>query len=239
MNTRCRVDAVARDHRVDHLGDRRRLASAAPGVCRLEPVEAQVGVVGPALFGEQHRKVVRFGKLGPAAAVVVPLGRLGAAMEHDHQRARLGALRWRKEPGVQLAMVGPEIVQLAQTGRARLGSAGRPGGQAVDSLGHHRPPEASRLGCVRRAYGDGIAALQHKSDSSGRLTDHSVPIRATGAEKVCYSARAPYIGPATCRKLTVSGALRLLFPSLRSSWHRRTDCRPAPHKERLTCPSAP
>ena len=75
---------------LDHLADRLDFAAAGRGVFRLEPVPAEVRVVGALLLGEEEGEAVALGEGGPAGAVVVGGGVLGAAVEDRDERGALG-----------------------------------------------------------------------------------------------------------------------------------------------------
>ena len=97
---------------LDHLADRHGLTPSPPSIARLEPVETEIGIVGPLLLGEQDREAVAFGKLRPATAAIVGGSRLGAAVEHDYEPGR--RLPRRENEGVELARVGAKAGQAVE-----------------------------------------------------------------------------------------------------------------------------
>ncbi|PAV93283.1 hypothetical protein WR25_26393 [Diploscapter pachys] len=59
---------------------------AAGHVLGREPIEAQIGVVGAPLLGEQQHEPGFVGNLRPAGATVIARRGLRTAVQHDHQR---------------------------------------------------------------------------------------------------------------------------------------------------------
>jgi YD repeat-containing protein len=123
------IDVVEPRHAVDHRADRGGLAASAPGILDREPVEAQHRVVGPLLLGKEEDEAVPVGERGPAGAVIVDCGILGAAVEHDHDRGRALETFGHIVAGAQIAGIGAEIGEVRQS---VFGSAG--GGEPADAL---------------------------------------------------------------------------------------------------------
>ena len=108
------IDAMRDDHRLDHLADRQRFAGVAADVFGHEPVEAEIGVVGALLLGEEHGEPMQIGKSRPAGTLVVSRGGLGAAVQDDDQRRVVGEVRRRIDPRPQHARVCSEFRQVRQ-----------------------------------------------------------------------------------------------------------------------------
>jgi hypothetical protein len=84
---------VGDKHCFDHLSDRKDLAAIACSVCRQEPVEAEVRIVGALLLGVEKRETGLIRELGPSRVMVVAGGTLGATVEYDDERRGVREVR--------------------------------------------------------------------------------------------------------------------------------------------------
>ena len=103
---RCRSRPVSKHKRFDHLPYRERFPDVALRICREEPVETKIGIVGPLLFWKQQGKSCLIRKLGPARASIIPRRTLGAAMQHNDQRRAFGQVLWEIVSRSQRSRIG-------------------------------------------------------------------------------------------------------------------------------------
>ena len=108
------IDAVRANRLLDHLADRERLAAAARGVTRQEPVEAGLGIVGLRLLRQQQDETVSLSKRRPSGAEIVACGRLGAAVQNDDQCRRRAELFRNVGEHPQRAGIRSETRQLGE-----------------------------------------------------------------------------------------------------------------------------
>ncbi len=109
-----RIDAMIGAHARDHLPDRCGLALTARDVVGVEPVEAAIGVVGELLLRHQQRKAAVLRQRRPAGAEIITSGGLAAAVQHDHERARLLQVSRHKRKHAQVSGIGPELPDFDQ-----------------------------------------------------------------------------------------------------------------------------
>ncbi len=102
------------DHCLDHLADGERLTAMAGGVLGLKPVEAEIAVVGPLLFGEQKGKSFLIGHVRPARTVIIAGRTLGTAVEDNNQGRRVRQKVGKVDFGREGAGIGAEAGEVRQ-----------------------------------------------------------------------------------------------------------------------------